>query len=809
MTILQDLRHGTRLMLRNPGSAAVSVFTLALGIGLTGMVFSIVNGALLKGLPFEDSDRLMAVSRTDASRGLDDLPAPLHDFEQWRSEQTVFEGIASFLTGTFNVRGTEGAERFDGAWMTANAFDLLRARPILGRGFLDGEDAPGAALVAVVSHRFWQDRYEGDPAVLGQRLHINGDEATIVGVMEEGFLFPLREHIWLPDQRRALDFARGAPDTPSLRVFGRLAPGVSRDQANAQMSTIAARIAEAHPETHENLGVNVHPFTEAFIGREARQSLSIMLGAVFAVLLIACANVANLLLGRAALREKEIGIRSALGASRARVVLQFLTEPVALALVGGVVGLGLAWLGVRAFISAVPTSEPPFWVDFSMDGTVIGFVLAVTLLSILVAGLIPAVRASRATVNDILKDDSRNASSFRGGRLSRVLVITEVALSVTLLVGAGLMIRSVTELASMEFDFATEEIFTARLGLPRTDGEYSDPAARIGFFQEVEERLAADPSVLSVTLTSTLPGLVSNTEPFEIEGHDYPRAIDRPLARSAVITPSYFETFAVGVRDGRGFEPQDREEGLPVVVVNQSFADLHFPQGDAIGRRIRVGTVESQRPWLTIVGIAPDMHMPGVENLEPAGFYTLLAQSPATRFMSVAARGGGPPHALTPTVRRAVAAIDPDIPIYHVQSLAEGIHAETWFVRVFGAVFALMGGVALFLAAVGLYGVLSFSVSRRTREIGVRMALGAERRDVIRLIVRQGGSQLGIGLALGLVAAWGVSSLMESFILRVEPRDPFTFLSTALVLVVAGLAASWIPARRATRVDPIVAMRGQ
>jgi len=807
MTILKDLRYGARLMLRNPGYAAVSVFTLAVGIGLTGMVFSIMNGALFKGLPFEGADRLMSVSHADRSRGLESLGVPIHDFEQWRDEQTVFEGIASFLAGTFNVRGTEGAERFEGAWVTANAFGILRARPVLGRDFLEGEDAPGAALVAIISHRLWQDRYGGDPAALGQTLHINGEEATVIGVMGEGFLFPFREHIWVPDRRRALDFERGDPDTPILRVFGRLPPGVSVDRANAEMNTIAARIAQAHPETNENRGVNVGPFTEAFIGRDALQPLSVMLGAVFFVLLIACANVANLLLGRAALREREIGIRSALGASRARVVLQFLTEPLALALVGGLLGIGIAWIGVWAFINAVPTTEPPFWVDFSMDGTVVAFILVVTLISILVSGLLPAIRASRGAMPEALKDDSRNATSFRGGRLSRVLVITEVALSVTLLVGAGLMIRSVIELGSMEFEFRTEDVFTARLGLPRAEGEDSDPAARIRFFEEVEEQLAGDPAVLSVTLASTLPGLEAAAELFEIEGREYARAADRPSARSAVVTPTYFDAFGVRVLRGRGLEPQDRADGLPVVVVNQSFAHLHFPAGDAVGRRIRLGAGELERPWLTVVGIAPDLFMDGVEDLEPAGFYTPLAQSTGPRFMSIAATGSGLPLTLAAPVRRAVAAVDADIPIYHVQTLEEGIEAGTWFIRVFGVIFGVMGVVALFLAAVGLYGVLSFSVSRRTREMGVRMALGAHRRDVIRLIMRQGGSQLAVGLAIGLAAAWGVSSLMETFIVQVDPRDPFTFLATVLVLAAAGLAAAWIPAERATRVDPLVAIR--
>ncbi|MEX2528567.1 MAG: ABC transporter permease [Gemmatimonadota bacterium] len=807
MSFFQDVRYGARLMLRKPGYTLVTVLTLAVGIGLTGMMFSILNGALLKGLPFDDAQELMYVSRTDVSRGVDGLSVPLHDIERWQSEQTVFQGLATFVTGSFNVRGSEGAERYFGAWMSANAFDLLRVRPVLGRGFVEDDGTPGAALVAVLSHRVWQDRFGGDPGALGQPLHINGEEAIIVGVMEEGFLFPFRELIWLPERRQALDFQEGAAGTPNLRVFGRLASGVSVDEADAQMGTIAARMARDSPETHENLGALVQPFTRAFIGRDAWQALSVMLGAVFGVLLIACANVANLLLGQAAMRGKEVGIRSALGADRGRVLMQFLTEPLILALVGAVVGLGIAWVGVWAFIRAVPVTEPPFWVDFQMDGTVLLFVLAITLFATLASGLLPALRASRGDVGEILKDDSRSATSFRGGRLIRALVVGEVALSVTLVVAAGLMIRSVTELASIDFEYATEDILTARLELPEMNNEYTELATRVRFFEEVERRISADPAVRAVTLTSSLPGLAGSRTPFRIEGDDYASDTQGPSASTAVITPSYFDTFGVGIRQGRGFHPQDGPESLPVAVVNQSFAQLHFPDGTAIGHRIRTGRGDSDEPWLTIIGVVPDMHMAGVEGLEQAGFYTPLAQSRPIRSMSIAARSESSPLTLTPEVRNAVAGVDPDIPIFRVQTLAEGIRQDNWFFGVFGVIFAVMGGVGLFLAAIGLYGVLSFSVGRRTREMGVRMALGARREDVMRLVMGQGAVQLGMGLLMGLAGAWGVSSLLGTFLFQVEPRDPFIFAATVLVLAGTGLLASWVPARRATRVDPLLAMR--
>lgn len=809
MNLLQDLRYGARLMLRKPIFSGIAVLTLALGIGLTGMMFSIVNGALLKGLPFDEADRLMSVARTDLVQGFDNMSASLHDFETWRDDQEVFEGLEGYSTGTFNVRGTEVADRYDGGWLTANAFDLLRVRPILGRTFREGEDAPGAELVTILSWRVWQDRFGGDPGAVGQTLRINGEEATIVGVMEEGFMFPVSQLLWLPERRRAIDFERGAAGTPSLQVFGRLAPGVSVDRANLEMSLIAGRLAEAHPETNENLGITVQPFADLFIGSEPRQLLWVILGAVFFVLLISCANVANLLLGQAALRAKEVGVRSALGASRRRVILQFLTEPLALALVGAILGLGIAWAGLQIFVREMTTAAGgiPFWLDFSMDGRVLLFVLAVTLFATLISGLLPAIRASGGNVNEILKDDSRSASSFRGGRLTAVLVVTEISLSVVLLIGAGLMIRSVTELASIDFGFATEDLFTARLGLPEADADYADVARRIRFFEEVEARIAAEPEVQSVALASVLPGFWAGQSRLTVEGLQYERPTDHPFVRNAVISPGFFETLGVPMVQGRGFGPQDREESVPVAIVNQSFADLHFPEGDLVGRRIQLGGAESDQPWLTIVGIVPDLYMSGVQNEIPAGLYTPLAQNTTVRFMSIAARAAGPPHALTPRVREAVAAVDADIPIYWPRTLAEGIQQENWFFRIFGGIFMVMGFAALFLAAIGLYGVMSFSVSRRTREMGVRMALGAQRGDVIRLILRQGAVQLALGIGIGLAGAWGVSTLLSGVLFGVGPRDPITFLTTVGVLVVTGLVASWIPALRATRVDPLVAIR--
>jgi putative ABC transport system permease protein len=805
MPVLQDLRYGARLMVKRPGLAAITVLTLALGIGLTTLMFSLVNTAMIKGLPFEEPERLLSLVRNDLSQGWENMGVPLHDFEEWREEQQAFESLAGYTTGTFNVSGTEGAERYDGGWVTANLFDVLRVRPVLGRTFRAGEDEPGAEAVTVIGHRLWQDRFGGEASVLGRTLRINGEEATIIGVMGERFMFPSTQHLWLPERRTAAQYQRG-PLTPQLNVIGRLLPGASLDQANVQIATIARRQSEAHPQTNENIGANVQPLIESYIPKEPQRLLLVMLGAVFGVLVIACVNVANLLLSQAALRAREVGIRTALGASRLRITLQFLTEPLALAAVGAILGVGVAWIGIRLFEAAIAGTNPPYWLDFSLDRTVLFFVGGLTLFSAFVSAVLPAIRVSGSNVSEVLKDESRGASSFRGGRLSRGLVVVELALSMVLLVGAGLMTRSVARLASIDFGFDTKEIFTARLGLPEADLAYADAASRIRFFEAVEARLAEDPEAAAVSLVSALPGYWSNLNRFAIEGQSYDRPADYPLARTAVVTPGFFDTFSAPILQGRGFDSGDREGSLPVAIVNRGFERKYFPEGDAVGSRIQLGGADSERAWVAIVGVVRDLHMAGPQNEDPEGLYLPLAQESA-RFMSIAARARGSTTALTPRARAAVARVDSDIPVYWARTLAEGIATEMWFYRVFGTLFMIMGFVALFLAAIGLYGVMSSSVSRRTREMGVRMALGAGTDDVLRLVMRQGAAQLAIGLGIGLVIAWGVSSLLAGFLFGVEPRDPATFLVTMAVLVTTGLTASWLPARRATRVDPLVALR--
>jgi putative ABC transport system permease protein len=800
MSLLKDLRHGARKLVRNPGFSAVSVVTLALGIGLTTTMFSIVYGALMRGLPFEHAERIVSVRRANPVRDFREMSVTPHDFVDYRAQARSFEALAGFSNGTFNVSGSEKPERFDGAYMTANAFDVLRARPLLGRTFRPGEDAVGAPAVVVLGYDIWRNRFAGDRGVIGRTIRVNGEQAEVVGVMPKGFKFPSSEALWTT-LRKPLEAKRG--DGSDVFVFGRLKPGVTVDGATVEMAGIARRLATAYPESNQDITAYVEPYTKSFIGKEPTQLLMTMLFAVFLVLLIACANVANLLLSQAAMRSREVGIRAAMGATRGRIVMQFLTEPLALAAAGAVLGVGLAAGGVRLFNAAIAGTNPPFWIDIRIDAPILGFVVALTLFATFVSAVLPAVRASGANVNEVLKDESRGSSSFRGSRLSQVLVVFEIMLSMGLLVAAGLTIKSVTRLRTMDFGFPTKTIFTARVGLP--ESVYRDTAAQLRFYDELYRRLGELQGVERYTLTGMLPALDAPTQSFAVQGKPYAEDRDYPQAHYVTTYPGYFGTFNVALQ-GRDFGSSDTQTSEPVAIVNRTLATKYFGREDPIGRRIRLGDSRSTEPWRTIVGVVPDMWHDGLDNEDPQAVYLPFPQSPQ-RYMSITLRPRGSPGAMTAPVRAMVSAIDPDLPIYFVKTLQERIDENAWFYRVFGVLFMVMGGVALVLAAVGLYGVMAFNVSRRTREMGVRMALGAQPADVVRLIVRQGMIQLAAGLLLGVGLAYLLGRLLKIILFEVSAVDPLVYGATVAVLVLASAAASLIPARRATRVDPMVALR--
>ena len=802
--ILRDVRYGIRSLLKSPGLTLVATLALTLGIGLTTTMFSIVYGALMKGLPYPDGDRIMIIQRANPARGITRQNAlPIQDYFDYKAQQHSFGDLATITSGTIYVSGEEKAERFDGSWISANTFDIVGVRPMLGRNFQAGEDTPSGEKVAILAYSTWRERYNGDANIIGKRIRVNGVPYSIVGVMPEGFAFPNNDKIWIPQQADPLATKRG--QGLYLQVVGKLKPGVSMDQANVDVATIAKRLGAEYKESNEGFTASVQKFTDNYIGKEPRQLLFTMLGAVFFVLLIACANVANLLLDRAAHRTKEVGIRTALGASRSAVIRQFLAESLVLSLLATVFGIMVAYFGIALFNRAITVTQIPFFIDIRLHPQVLMFTIFVAFLTTLISGAIPAIQSSRADINEILKDETRGASSFRIGKISKALVVFEIALSCGLLVAAGLMIKSVTNMRTMDPGYSTANVFTARIGFPAA---YTDTVAEWRFFDQVLERVSALPSVQAASISSGLPAARQGFggSNFAVEGQTYLKDKDYPNASQISVTPNFFATVKAPILQGRGFSDGDRVDALPVLIVNKAFAKKYFPNVDPVGKRIRMGGAKSTAPWSTIVGVTGDMFSGNQDNPFTPAIFQPFAQARSS-FVYIAARTAGPPLAITQGVREAVGALNADIPLYWVQPFEDAVAQALWFVRVFGAMFMIFGFVALFLASVGLYAVMSFSVSRRTREVGIRMALGAQGRDVVGMIFGQGLWQLGIGMAVGLTLALGISQLLKIVLFQVQPRDPVIFGGVAIVLIVVGLIACLVPARRATLVDPLVALR--
>jgi len=803
MFLASDLRLSGRMLVRQPGLSILAVLALGLGIGLSTIMFSIVEGVFLRGLPFEEADRIVGIGVSDANQGAARLPFTQHEFLDVRDRARSVDHVSAMRTGTVNLSGAEGRpERYDAGFMTAAAFAVPRVPPLVGRAFVTGDDEVGAPPVVVLGYAVWRDRFRADPTVVGRTIRVNGVSRTVVGVMPEGFRYPGFQDLWIPLAIDVSDLKRN--EGPTVMVTGRVAAGVTLDEARAELATIARALAAEHPDTNRTRTFTVNPYIEQFLRADAARYSYTMLVAVFGVLLVACANVANLLLARAALRTKEMAVRSALGATRWRVISQLVTESLVLALAGAGLGLGLAQAGITLFNRATVDTDPPFWIDIRLDPTVLAFVAAITIVSGVLAGALPAWQSSRRDANETLKDESRGAAGLRLGRFSTGLVMVEIALSCGLLVASGLIIKSVINLKTTDFGFATADVFTARLGLFEAD--YPDHAARARFYADLERRLQRVPGALAVALTTDLPATGSARTAFAVEGATYPTDDDHPVARQVLVTPGYFETLGRRVARGRDFAASDDAGAPAVTIVNRSFADRYFANEDPIGRRIRAGRADSGQPWRTIVGVAPDLFMGDVDNRTPAGFYTPMAQV-SGQFAAVMIRTASTPASLGPAVRDAVAALDPNLPIYRVAPLVERIREDDWPYEVFGSLFVAFGAAALFLATAGLYGVVAFSVSRRTQEIGVRMALGATRRNVLAMVLRQGAVEIGVGLAAGLAVAGGFSLVMRDMLYDVQPWDATVFLVVTAALVVTSLVACLVPARRAMRLEPMTALR--
>ncbi len=800
----RDLRYAWRSLRHRPGLTLVAVLALTLGIGLTTMMLTIVYGALLKGLPFPEGSRIMIVQRTHPARGITGQPLPIQDYADYKAQQHSFTALGAFATGSMFVSGDDKAERFDGSWISANAFDILGAKPFLGRTFRPGEDTPAGDKVAIIAWSMWTGRYGRDPDIVGRTIRVNGVPRTIVGVMPERFAFPINDQIWLPLEADPLATPRG--EGQIVQTFGKLAPGVSPAEAGADVATIAARLADTYKESNAGFGARVVTFVDAYLGN-GRHTLFTMLGAVLFVLLIACANVASLLLDRAARRTREVGIRIALGASRGAVIRQCLAESLVLSTAATVLGIGVAQLGIDAFNRARTAIQLPFFVDIRLHPQVLLSTILVCVATALLAGVIPALRSSHTDINDVLKDESRGASSLRIGRVSRLLVVFEVALSCSLLVGAGLMIRSFLNLRDMDLGFTTGKVFTARVGFPPSD---TDTAAQGRFFEQVLDRVAGIPGVETAALGSGLPAADAGLEraTFTVEGRTYKMETDHPAAQVASVTPRIFEVIGTPVLSGRAFTDADRAGSLLVAIVNRSFVRRYFQGAEPIGRRVRLDGPTGPTPWLTVVGVAGDTFLGDEADPMAPALFRPLAQAPSS-VVYLTAKTAGPPLTITRDVRDVVRSLDRDVPLYRVQTLDDAIAASFTRQRVLGPMFTIFGLAALFLAMVGLYAVMSFSVSHRTREVGIRMALGARGADVVRMILGQGALQLAAGMAAGMALAFLVAGAIQHILFEVNAHDPLIFGGVAATLGLVGLLACLLPAARATLIDPTVAMRAE
>ncbi len=799
-TLLQDLRFGMRMLFQRPGFTAVIILALALGIGANTAIFSVVNAVLLRPLPYAEPERLVQVWEYRPRQNLNQQESSASEYAAWRDQNQVFEQMAAIDYGDYNLTGNQEPERVSGARVSASYFTLLGVKPAFGRTFAVEEDQPDRNNVVVLSHKLWQRRFAADPNIVNQTIMLDGQACTVAGVMPRGFVLPNDSDLAVPIALTAEQ--QTTVGNHYLLVLARLKPGVTIGQAQAEMTTIAGRLEQTYGKSNLGHGVVLVPLHEQVTGG-VRPALLVLLGAVGCVLLIACANVANLLLARATARRKEIAIRTALGAGRMRIVRQLLTESLLLSVIGGALGLLLAMWGVDFLLSLDPDSIPRA-TEINLDVRVLAFTMGLSVLTGILFGLIPALQASRLELTESLKEGDRGSTeSFRRNRTRSVLVVTEVALTLVLLVGAGLLIKSFARLREVNPGFNPSQLLTLQVTLPAS--KYTERTKVAGFYEQLWPRLQSLPGVEAVGATSVLPLTGDDASNFvTIEGRPPLPAGEAMRAGRRIVNTDFFRAMNIPLKQGRAFANSDTADSLPVAVINETYARRFFPGEDPVGKRIRMGGDSSA--WITIVGIVGDVKHNGLDRDARPENYFPAQQSPA-RSMIVVVRSKGDASALAAPVRAEVLAVDKDQPVGSVktmdQLLAESLGRRRFNMLLLG-VFA---GVALVLAAVGLYGVMNYSVTQRTHEIGIRMALGASRGDVLKLIVGQGMTLTLIGVALGLFAAWGLTRLMSSLLFGVSTTDIMTYAGVALVIIAVAFIASFIPARRALRVDPMTALR--
>ncbi|HEX4497293.1 MAG TPA: ABC transporter permease [Thermoanaerobaculia bacterium] len=796
--MLPTLRLGFRRLWKHPAHSGVAVLTLALGIGLTTAMYAIVEGTFLRGLPFAGADRIFRVERV-AANGEPGAGFTASDFRALRDGQASCDAFAAWIGFRLNL-GAPGApaEAVNAGYATAGLLRLTGVQPALGRTFRSEDELPGAPRIVLLSDDLWHQRFGGDPRVVGTTVRISGEPATVIGVMPPHFRFPLNQYLLQP-----LRLDQAEREGYPLQLVARLREGVSPRQADAELRALGSHLPPP-PGVAAGFHVRIVPFVEAYVDQELRSRQWLMLGAILGVLLIACVNVANLLLARAVERTPEMAVRAALGAGRLRVAADLLAESLVLAGCGGIAGLGVAQGAIALYRRLMGNDIVSFWVDIRLDGRAVLFALGLTLLAALAAGLLPALHAARSDPGEILRDQSRGSTGRSLGRFSRLLAVAEIALSCGLLIPTGLTVRSLVQLARLELSFPADRVLTA--GVSFDGPAYASEEARRRYFAELGRRLSGLPGVRAVAFASVMPleRLVGPATPIVLEAHP---GAEGPAARWAAVSPPYFTVFGLRLLAGRLFTAEDGAGSPPAALVSRGFAERFFPGRSPLGQRFR--TAGKDHPWHTIVGMVSDLSLGGLDGdpSQPAMYFP-WDQKPVWGG-ALAVRVDGAPGASMAALRRQAVAVDPNVPLANLATLEEVLRAVAEPYTRAGALFGLFGGIALFLAALGLYGVMAFAVERRTREIGVRMALGARAADIRRLVLREGLFQLAIGVGLGLALALGLSRLLAASLFQVRPWDPAVFVLAPAVLVLAGLLACQLPARRAARVDPVESLRAE
>jgi putative ABC transport system permease protein len=802
--MIKDIRFAIRGLLKHPSFTAIAVVTLALGIGGSTSIFTVVDAALLRGLPYKEPARLYHLWEQVPRQEYPKREFSYPDYQDYQ-QNNVFEGLAAYTGGGAILSGQGETESIAAPRVSANFFSVLGVDPLLGRTFQTGEDQPGGAKVTVLTYGFWQRRFGSDPGVIGRAVTINGEGYTVVGVLPANFQFALRNNdLWLPYQPTQNQLTRRYMHGTNL--IGRLKPQVTAAEAQSELSLIGNRIEQQYNDSHAGTSMRIVPLQEEIVGN-VRPILMVLLGAVGFVLLIACANVASLLLTRSLARQKEVAIRSALGASRWRVVRQLLTESLLLSLAGGAAGLFIAFWGVPALVASIPSNQliaMPFLRGLTLNAGVLGFSFALSLLTGLVFGLAPALQSSRLDLNEVLKEGGRNASAGASHRLRSAMVVTEIALAVVLLVGAGLMMKSLLRLLQTNVGFKTDNVLTMTVILP--PAKYTDPNQQVAFNEQLRERVKSLPGVVDAGTVDRLPLNAGNTTRFYVDGDPVPAPGKEIEANIRVASDDYFKALGIPLLAGRTFNASDGANTPVAIIINKTIADRVFAGRDPVGQRLRYPSV--QAPPITVVGVVGDVKITGLDEAVKPVLYYSFRQSPGT-LVNLVARTQSDPNALAASIRNEVRSLEPDTAILNIRTMDELIsQTPASFMRRFPALLiSIFAGVALLLASIGIYGVVSYSVSQQTHYIGVRMALGASPADILKMVLKQGLFLALLGVGIGVLAALGLMRLLSTLLYEVSTSDFTTFAIVTGALFVVALLACYLPARRATKVDPLVALR--